>query len=81
MMTRSQKRCALKTGVCTSRPNAVISGLSWRARQLTAIMHPMWLDGSESRFAASYEPARNRRAGGIEKDVVFMQAAPISTTR
>ena len=43
------------------------------ARKLAVIMHRMWLDGSEFRFAASDQPAgkeRNPAAGGARLRVM-----------
>ena len=43
------------------RPNAVISALVAAARKLAVIMHRMWFDGSEFRFAASDQLAGRER--------------------
>jgi transposase len=60
MMTRSQKHCALKAwGLRLGAKRGHKRALVAVARKLAVIMHRMWLDGSEFRFAATQEPARD----------------------
>jgi transposase len=62
MMKRSQKHCALKAcGLRLAAKRGHKRALVAVARKLAVIMHRMWLDGSEFRFAATQEPARDER--------------------
>jgi transposase len=62
MMTRSQKHCAVKAwGLRLAAKRGHKRALVAVARKLAVIMHRMWLDGSEFRFAASDQPAGKER--------------------
>ena len=62
MMTRSQKHCALKAwGLRLAGKRGHKRALVAVARKLAVIMHRMWLDGSEFRFAAWDQPAGKER--------------------